>query len=69
MNCNCVDMVNRGLADSGGEINVTVTFSGHHYVTVETVRKVGAKRGKTPRLIATFCPFCGRNAQHPEVKP
>lgn len=63
--CDCIKQVNAELAEFNTEIEVawTVDFEGKEmpaYVEVRTGKVDSSIRGPAKRVIATYCPFCGR---------
>ncbi|MNI17824.1 hypothetical protein D3C73_712120 [compost metagenome] len=58
--CDCIDKVNALLAEQNAEIVATLgLFGARRRPAIETAKVESRKRGKSPRLIASFCPFCG----------
>lgn len=64
MNCNCIERVNKELANIGQELEQwpvinTTTFESSTDLALHTIpTRKGAKRGK---LFMSFCPFCGKS--------
>lgn len=58
MACDCIDDINTRIGESHNAILVTTLF-GTPKAVIGTVKLDGKKRGKTPHMLATFCPFCG----------
>lgn len=61
--CNCIQTVNDELAKlkANTEIFVPLTLSKITRVCIETQKIDDKKRGKTMRVFASFCPFCGQD--------
>lgn len=62
--CGCAERVNALLKPQGQELNLSLRMVDGEFVAravVETVRTFAAPRRRKPppRLIASFCPFCG----------
>lgn len=58
--CNCIDEVDAKLAEHNATVVTTLgLFNNPRRVSLEVEKSDAKKRGKPPRLIATFCPFCG----------
>lgn len=58
--CECLDKVNALLAEQNAELLTTMGFGGApRRAVIETVKVESKKRGKSPRMLASFCPFCG----------
>ena len=67
--CGCIDKVNAALHAQGNALVVSLRIVGGDFearAIVSTEAKDGPSRKKFPRLIASFCPFCG--AEYPETK-
>lgn len=58
--CNCISEVNKDLAARGENAAIVTNLFGPPRATVGTyeVRKIRGKRA--PILVASYCPFCGR---------
>ncbi len=69
--CDCVERVNTAMADQGQNQQVACsyrTIGGEFraFAIVET-EKIEPRKKRSPRLIATFCPFCGE--KYPDAWP
>lgn len=66
--CRCIDKINKALRTQGMQLNLSFTFVGKNTIVRTIVETCHAdvdmtKRGrrkKLPRMLATFCPFCGK---------
>lgn len=67
--CNCIEKVNKLLEESGTNtaLDIPVTFSFEakntlkaNRVRVATKKRESQKRGQPKAVLATFCPFCGK---------
>lgn len=58
--CDCITATDKLLAEHNATIVATLgLFGAPSRVAIECEKRDPKKRGKPPRLIATFCPFCG----------
>lgn len=70
MNCDCIEKVNKKLADAGFEykLDAAIVFDdkmqGTTRLQVPTYWSDPLKRSKKkpPSMLCTFCPFCGKKA-------
>lgn len=68
MACNCIDEVNKKMAESGRNtmLDIPITFSTtgggvkNDKVTITTCKRDDKKREKALRLFPAYCPFCGK---------
>jgi hypothetical protein len=58
MACKCAEKVDALLLKQGARLEVTLSTSGLARAIVMTYRD--RPRVKLKRLVATFCPFCGK---------
>lgn len=56
--CSCVAEINAKLAEHNAEIVCTI-FGKPPRAVIETIKRDPKKRGKPPKVLASFCPFCG----------
>lgn len=57
--CDCIKTTNELLAkEHNGELVVTL-FGNPQRTSIEVQKLDSKKRVKPPRLIASYCPFCG----------
>lgn len=75
MNCECVEKVNKKLADAGHKykLSMSLVFDSKMDVecrlAIETCWVDQTKRGKKPpSMLCTFCPFCGKRAAKPDIR-
>ena len=61
MKCNCLDRVNEKLKKHNARIGQGLTFTGGVVVLVAVEKIDKSKRGAAPSIIATCCPWCGKN--------
>jgi len=59
--CDCVDQIDAKLADRNTKLNLEV-FS--ERCVVESMKIDSKKRGAPVRVLASYCPFCGK--KYPE---
>jgi hypothetical protein len=73
MNCDCIETVDKKLADKNLALDTSIVF-GKDMSTADAVLTISThwkdsskkKRGKKPTmLLVTFCPFCGTRAAKP----
>lgn len=72
MNCDCIDKVNKKLADQNIALDTSIVLgkdmgSADAVLTLSTHWKdrSKAKRGKKPPTVpVTLCPFCGKSARN-----
>lgn len=58
--CNCIEEVNKKLAERGDELDLSFDLmAGKSFLVLKTVRLKG-KRGKPLLMLPSFCPFCGK---------
>jgi hypothetical protein len=57
--CNCFAEVNDKLAPENGEIETNLVGTPGAVILISVVKKDAKARKKPPRLIASYCPFCG----------
>lgn len=70
MNCDCIDKVNKKLADAGHEYKVSSALVFDDKMRSEQRLEVTTywsdllkrSRKKPPSILCTFCPFCGKKA-------
>lgn len=56
--CKCADKVDAELQAQGARLTVAIKLNGEAFAVVATHR---VKKGvKLKTLVATFCPFCGK---------
>lgn len=75
MNCDCIEKVDKKLADAGYEYKISVSFlfdakmNTEERLAVETYWSDPLKRRKKkpPSMLCTFCPFCGTRATKPDT--
>ena len=62
MSHDCVEQINRLLADRNTALPTALSFSNpeRELIEVATVKKDTAVRGKPVRFFASYCPFCGK---------
>lgn len=60
--CDCIKNVNELLAAHNAVL--VLPMFGAQRPFIETTKREGSKRGKPPKMQASFCPFCGE--QYPE---
>jgi len=65
--CNCISEVNKMLAERNAQL--VIPIFGPQRPFVETDKIETKKRGKPPRMFATFCPFCGEKYADEEPLP
>lgn len=58
MACACISDVSNMLRERNAAL-VTTMFANPERVVMSTYKIDSKKRGKTPSMIATYCPFCG----------
>lgn len=58
--CRCIDKINKMLEQSGAELDLAFNVKGEFYPQIATCRRQQHKRQRIPLVIASFCPFCGR---------
>jgi hypothetical protein len=60
--CKCLDEVINLLSKQGAEPVMSVGWDGHCRAIVATQKVMGRVRDHKPliHLVATFCPFCGK---------
>lgn len=59
--CNCLDEVNNLLRPENYRVGFSVSLAGGDTRVVLDVSKIEPRKGrKPPVLVATFCPFCGK---------
>jgi hypothetical protein len=63
--CECVENVNEKMAEAGQNQRIAASFGlreGHFVAraVIETERVDSKRRNRPPRLVATYCPFCGQ---------
>lgn len=65
--CGCVGKINKAAEKQGFELVTSFTLSGRVWPSLETRKVEGAspRAPKPPRLIPSFCPFCGK--KYPEA--
>lgn len=61
MSCECIEVVNKELAEHNTQILLPMFTVGDNVRRpfVETAKLDDKKRGKPLAMFATFCPFCG----------
>ena len=62
--CECIERVNTAMRNQGQNQEVTASIrlrpeGVFAFAVIETEKVDPRRRTKDPRLIATFCPFCG----------
>lgn len=58
--CDCLATTDKMLAEHNATVVATLgLFGAPSRATIELEKRDPKKRGKPPRLIATYCPFCG----------
>lgn len=57
--CRCFAEVNARLSEHNGEIETNLFGTPGAVILISVVKKDAKVRKKPPRLIASFCPFCG----------
>lgn len=70
--CDCVTMVNEKMAEAGQNQRIVaslgiITRDFVARAVVETEKVDSSRRNRPPRLVATYCPFCG--VEYPRVTP
>lgn len=58
MACNCIDKMDELLKPHGVALLTTI-LQAPYRVCIETYRPEARRGKKPPRVLATFCPFCG----------
>ncbi len=67
--CRCIDHATTALAKQSAEMVLSFTWDGHCRAIVATQKKMGSpRRTRLIHLIATFCPFCGKEYPEPKAK-
>lgn len=61
--CDCIARVDESMLSRNAKI--MLPWFGPQRPFIETTKVDEKKRGKPPRLFATFCPFCGE--KYPEI--
>jgi hypothetical protein len=56
--CDCISEINAQMGEQHNAVLVTTLF-GEQKAVINTEKRDSRKRGKTPVMIASFCPFCG----------
>jgi hypothetical protein len=60
MTCHCLTEIDELLAEHNGRLSLTISFgTGGAYPTIMTEKIDKKKRGQTPVILPTYCPFCG----------
>ena len=58
--CDCITTINGLLSEKNTRLAVTISWgTGDAYPTIMTEKVETKKRGTSPVVIPTFCPFCG----------
>lgn len=58
--CSCWPSVDYRLEKQGGCLDTSLDMEGHVYLNVGTCAVFGKPQRKVPRVVASFCPFCGK---------
>lgn len=61
VHCACVADMNARLKDEYNGILVTTLFGSPPKVSIEVEKRDPKIRQRPPRVIASFCPFCGES--------
>ena len=70
MNCDCVDKVNKRLAEAGHEYKLAMSLVFDDKMNMsarlalptvwnDPLKRVGRKKKEPPTMLCTLCPFCG----------
>jgi hypothetical protein len=62
MACTCISQINASpeMREANIELALVFTLTGDCIVEIKTVKVNKDKRGRRERVVATFCPFCGK---------
>lgn len=63
--CSCWKQVDEKLSKEGAELAKAVSFTGHLFLELRTER-IDDKRKPPRRIVASFCPFCGKRLKEPK---
>lgn len=66
--CNCINTTNALLKEHNGQLVCTL-FGEPSRVVIETIKLDPKKRGKSPAMLASYCPFCGEEYSTQQVQP
>lgn len=58
--CRCIARINKKLAEYGAELDLLFNVRGAVSLHIATVRLRPETRKRPPRVIPSYCPFCGR---------
>jgi len=58
--CRCIEKVNKLLAKQNRELILSYSLSVNIVRCVVETDRIMGKRSRPTRLVASFCPFCGR---------
>ena len=61
--CNCIEMTNKSLEEYNTKLDVTISLfikAAVRGILVSTTKLDTRKRGEARKVVATYCPFCGK---------